>query len=95
MKVDKVAFKSWTQSLLSLPHVINSKYKHIYIQHQVFLERHVRIANIQNIFDQENSLDNGELRRMHLKVRLAAMKRNCGLQNNAVTMPTATVLYQI
>jgi hypothetical protein len=27
----QVVFEYWTQSLLSLPHVINSKYKYIYI----------------------------------------------------------------
>jgi hypothetical protein len=28
---EKMAFKEWTQSLLSLSHVINSKFKYMYI----------------------------------------------------------------
>jgi hypothetical protein len=30
------AIYTWTQSLLSLAHIINAKYKYIYIKHRVF-----------------------------------------------------------
>jgi hypothetical protein len=54
-----VAFKDGTESLLSFPHVINSKSKSVY-KPKSFFGHHVGITDIQNTSDEKDS-NNGKL----------------------------------
>jgi hypothetical protein len=54
-KCKYVAFKDWTQRMLSLDCIINSKYTQIYIQPRVLFGHRVGFTNIQNTSDKKTN----------------------------------------
>jgi hypothetical protein len=83
--------KDWIQNLHSLASVVNSNVNNL----ELFLGRHVGIINIQNTLDEEKRFGLWKLVKDTPQDISDCYEMNLGVQNYAIFMLIAKMLYRI